>query len=146
MSFAYIWSFISHLKDNIVKYIHPLKDAVLLLLCLLSGIFQWSFIIPEASVRCGVTGGQPEMRSRWHGVCKKKIPYTGLFYFDKVSWSLPPSPILPKKEINHKTKHRRYAYIWPKSSVWPPLAFALVITQLSTQDEAMAGWSDIVRY
>ena len=59
--------------------------------------------------------------AQYQGVCKKKIPYTGLFYFDKVSWSLPPSPILPKKEINYKTKHRPYAYIWPKSSVWPPL-------------------------
>ena len=31
----------------------------------------------------------------------------------------PPSPILPRN--NHKTKHRPYAYIWPKSSIWPPL-------------------------
>ena len=30
---------------------------------------------------------------------QKKTLYTGLFYFNKVSWSPPPSPILPKKEI-----------------------------------------------
>ncbi|KIK01805.1 hypothetical protein K443DRAFT_548088 [Laccaria amethystina LaAM-08-1] len=35
------------------------------------------------------------------GVCTKKSPYTGLFYFDKDSWTPPPSPSLPKKEINH---------------------------------------------
>ena len=60
-----------------------------------------------------------ESSSQIQGVRKKKFPYTGLFYFNKFS-SSPPLPILPKKEINHKTKHRPYAYIWPKSSVWPP--------------------------
>jgi len=33
------------------------------------------------------------------GVRKKKTPYMGLFYFNKVSWT--PSPRLPKMEINH---------------------------------------------
>ena len=35
--------------------------------------------------------------SRLQGVCKKKIPYTGLFYFDKVSWSPPPPYFLKRK-------------------------------------------------
>jgi hypothetical protein len=35
------------------------------------------------------------------GVCRKKTPYTGLFYFDKDSGTPPPSLSLPKKKINH---------------------------------------------
>ena len=54
------------------------------------------------------------------GVCKKKTHTLGCFISIR-SHGPSPSPILPKKEINHKTKYRPYAYIWPKSSVWPPL-------------------------
>ena len=54
------------------------------------------------------------------GVYKKKSCTWDCFISIR-SHDPPPLPIFPKKEINHKTKHRPYAYIWPKSSVWLPL-------------------------
>ena len=55
------------------------------------------------------------------GCAKKKSRTQGCFILIRSHGPSPPPPILPKKEINHKTKHRPYAYIWPKCSVWPPL-------------------------
>jgi len=52
--------------------------------------------------RVKASGGHTECKSYSHpqGVCKKKTCYTRLFYLVKVSLT-PPSPSLPKKEINH---------------------------------------------
>ena len=61
-------------------------------------------------------------------VRKKKTWYTGLYYFDKASWS-PPSPILPKKEIITRPNIDPMPIFGLNlSSVWLPLhLFALVI-------------------
>jgi hypothetical protein len=75
------------------------------------------------------------------GVCRKKSPYTGLFYFDKDSWTPPPSPSLPKKEINHVFTNQiqlSTPYADACVSKTLPPAFAL---HSSSQNDPPAGLS-----